>query len=80
MAGGSTAVSCSVCTCTHHAAIHDTSGDGIGRCLAQAGCDCQAFELLDVVALARARNTRRVHADSDGAGEQQASTAGERRQ
>lgn len=42
-------MSCSVCTCTHHAAIHDTSGEGIGACQAQGGCDCREFALLSVL-------------------------------
>ena len=46
-------MSCSVCVCTHHLAIHDTSGDEIGACLAKAGCDCKKFELLDVIAWAK---------------------------
>lgn len=46
-------MSCSVCTCTHHLAIHDVSGDEPGACLYRGGCDCKAFALLDVIAWAK---------------------------
>jgi hypothetical protein len=46
-------VSCAVCTCTHHAAIHDTSGDGIGACQYHGGCECKEYRNLDQTAWAR---------------------------
>jgi hypothetical protein len=49
-------MSCSVCTCTHHLAVHRAKEPmpcGI------KGCDCEAFVLLDVIAWA-ARQPRKM--------------------
>lgn len=48
-------MSCAVCICTHHAAIHDTSGEGIGACQYRGGCECKEYKDLDQAAWAKKR-------------------------